>query len=622
MGQDERMEELVVTGAVFLFVVLATSWVADKWKLSAPLLLMAVGLVGSFLPFVHVQPLQPEFVLVALLPPLLYSAAVNTPIADFRTNLPSIVALSVGLVLFTVAGVGLVTWAILGVPLAAAFALGAIVAPPDAVAAAAVARRVGLPRRLVTVLEGESLVNDATALVSLRTATLALAASVTAAGVLGDFIWAVVSGVVVGVVVARLAGLAFRLLEGAVMPTALSFLVPFAAYVPAEQLHGSGVIAVVAAGLVLGHRAQVEQGASARLFGRINWATISFVLENSVFLLIGLQAHAILADAAASEVGVWRALAATAAVLVAVIALRMVWVLGTYALIGRRKGGDLRESVASGWAGMRGVVTLAAALSLPESVPQRPVLILIALGVTLGTLVVQGTTLGWLARRLGLRRPDPREDAVEQAMILQRAGVAGLKAAEAAARPGDDEALAGLRAEQERRVNAVWERLGRPDSEFEPPAAAAKRLRWAALEGQRAEVLKIRDESKADQAVISEVLGGLDLEESMLGLASAKADAVSASPFTVRSHAEPCEHLQVAPECLRPESGECLECVAEGTAPVHLRECLTCGHVACCDSSVGRHATRHYEATGHPVMRSFEPGESWRWCYVDELISE
>lgn len=616
------MQEIVVAVALFGLVVLVTSWASERLRLPAPLLLIAVGVIGSFLPFVHVPALQPEVVLVGLLPPLLYSAAVNTPMADFRRNLPAIGALSVGLVAFTMAGVGLVTWAILGVPAAAALALGAVVAPPDAVAATAVARRVGLPRDVVTVLEGESLVNDATALVGLRTALLGLTASVSAVSVAGDFAWAVASGVAIGFAAARLAGLGFRSLHSPAQTTVLSFLVPFAAYVPTEQLHGSGVIAVVTAGLVLGHRAQVEQDAAARLAGRVNWATIAFALENSVFLLIGLQAHTILADAAASPVGAAGTWAACAAVLGATIALRLVWVLAFFLIVGRHRGDSFRRSLITGWAGMRGVVTLGAALSLPADVPQRPVLVLIAMAVTVGTLVLQGTTLGRLARLLRLGGPDAREDAVEEALILQRANAAGIRTARRAARAGDEEALADLAADLERRTNGVWERLGRPDSDLEPPAVTLRRLRLAALKGQRAEVLRIRDGGKAEQSVVADVLGQLDLEEALLGSITAKAREVAATPFRAPAPRPPCVHLRDAPACTPPASAECLECVAEGTTPVHLRECLTCGHVGCCDSSPGRHATRHFAETGHPVMRSFEPGESWRWCYVDEVITD
>lgn len=572
-----QIESVLEMLTLFTLTVLLGCWLAERLHVSAPLLLIGVGVLGSELPFVHPPALEPEFVLVGLLPPLLYAAAVNTPLVDFRRNLAPIGWLSVGLVIFTTLGVAVVVWALLGVPFAAACALGAIVAPPDAVAATAVARQVGLPRRVVSILEGESLVNDGTALVSLRTATVALGASVTAVGVAGDFLWAVFSG----------------------------------------------VIAVVAAGLALGHRSYREQDAAARVSQRMNWTTISFVLENSVFLLLGLQTATIISEAAASGYDWPLIIAVCAATVAAVIVLRLLWTMLTHFAFGRRRGNSGREGFVIGWAGMRGVVTLAAALSLPEATPARPVLVLAALAVTVGTLLLQGLTLGPLVRRLGLRGPDPREDALTEAVVVQKAATAGLEAVHAAAGPGDAGFVEQLESVTSRRVNAIWERLGRPSDELETPSQTGRRLRLAALTAERETVLKVRDEGAAEQTVLSRVLASLDLEEIILDLASTKADAIRASePLVLSDAAQPCEHLQAAPPDVKPASTTgCLECEAEGLTPVHLRLCLTCGHVGCCDSSEGRHATRHYEESGHPVMRSFEPGESWRWCYIDEVVS-
>lgn len=630
--------ELLVPVAVFGCVLLSTTWLADRLRVSAPLLLMLVGVAGSVLPFVAEPVLSPDLVLVGLLPPLLYAAAVNTSLADFKDNLGAIGWLSVGLVVFTTFGVGLVVWAVLGVPFIAACAIGAVVAPPDAVAASAVARRVGLPRRVVTVLEGESLVNDATALVALRSALLALTTTVTFAGILLDFARAVILAVIIGYAVARLAGLAYRFIDESkvmshpgmsnpVMSTALSFLIPFLAYAPTEKVHGSGVLAVVVAGLVLGHRAQTEQDARTRIVQRTNWATIQFILENAVFLLIGLQARRIVTEATTGGFEAGTVVAVCGAALVAVIVLRVLWLLATRLVLRGRRWGrmSLREVLVVSWAGMRGVVTLAAALSLPADLPGRPVLVLAALVVTIGTLLVQGLTLPWLARRLDVHGPDPREDAIQEATVIQRASAIGLAAAEAAARPGDEAILSELRTDSTRRVNASWERLGRPSHELETPAQARHRLRLASIEAERAHVLQLRDAGQIDQEVLSSVLGGLDLQETIVRGFGHSAGRIQSADLTFRPPDEPCEHLRRAREqqaSPRPSGDTCGDCDAEGTTPVHLRMCLTCGNVGCCDSSTGRHATRHFEATGHPVMRSFEPGESWRWCYRDELLGE
>lgn len=613
--------ELVVTVTLFVLVVLGTTWLAERLRWSAPLLLMLVGVLGSVLPFVRVPELEPEFVLVVLLPPLLYASAVNTSLVDFRRHLVSIGWLSVGLVLITLAAVGLVVSAVLGVPLAAALALGAVVAPPDAVAATTVARRVGLPRRVVTLLEGESLVNDATALVSLRSALLALSAALSVGGILGDFAWAVASAVGIGFVVARLGGLAFRVMPNSELTTSLTFLLPFVAYVPTEELGGSGVLAVVVTGLVLGHRSQVEQGPEDRVAGRINWRTIQFLLENAVFLLIGLQARSIWSDAAASSFG-WGVIAATcAATVITVIVVRLVAVLATYAVTRRRsEAPSLSGALVIGWAGMRGVVTLAAALSLPEAVPAREVLVLTALAVTVGTLLLQGLTLPWLSRRVGLRGPDPREDAIEEAMILQRATASAFAAVEATASDDERPHLADLRERQTSALNAVWERLGRPD--VDTPATSRGRLYLRILRGQREAVLRIRDAGDADQIVLASVLAQLDVQETIAARMNRRVGAISDARLSLARPAEPCGHLAEAPACVVPVTPEgCPDCVREGLRPVHLRLCLACGNVGCCDSSPGRHAARHFDQVGHPVMRSFEPGESWRWCYVDGEIS-
>lgn len=614
--------EIVVTVTLFTFVVLVvTSW-ADRSRLSAPLALILVGIIGSFVPFVQVPALAPELVLVGLLPPLLYAAAVNTPLADFRSNITSIGWLSIGLVLFTMVGVAVVVEPMLDVPWPAAFAIGAVVAPPDAVAATAVARQVGLPRRVVTILEGESLVNDATALVSLRSATLALTAALSAGAVALDFGRAVVLAVLIGLGVARFAGIFFRRLPDAAMTVSLSFLVPFTAYVLTEELHGSGVLAVVVAGIVLGHRAQREQTAEARLSTRINWHTVQFLLENAVFLLIGLQTQSIVTRAWNSGVGHSMVVAVCLAALAAVIVLRLVWVLATGVFLVRRGSRPWAETLVLGWAGMRGVVTLAAALTLPLDTPGRPVLVLIALAVTIGTLLVQGLTLPPLARALRLRGPDAREDAIESAMILQRATSAGLAAVDEAAGPEDRETVALLRSENTHRLNNLWERLGRSTTELETPEEAHRRLRRVALDREREVILEIRDEGRADQTVVSEVLNVLDLEDVMTQRLVERQDAVRGA-LAVHSFARACIHLTEAKDCAVPTSYTgCPDCEREGLTPVHLRMCLTCGNIGCCDSSPGNHASKHFDATGHPVMRSFEPGESWRWCYLDQVISD
>lgn len=371
--------------------VLAVTAVAGRTDVPAPLVLIGVGIAASYVPGVPQIQLGPEVVLLGLLPPLLYSAALQTSLVDFNANRRAIFLLSVGLVVFTTAGVAvLVEWLVPGVGWPAAFAIGAVVAPPDAVAATAIGRRIGLPRRIVTILEGESLLNDATALVALRTAIAAGGIGISAGEVALDFLVAAGGGVLVGFLLFLAVAYLRRHVTDPVFDTGLSFVVPFLAFIAAEEIHASGVVAVVIAGLLLGHKAAIVQTAQSRIAERMNWRTISFVLENTVFLLIGLQAEWIFEDVGRSELSAGRIAAVCAATLVAVVVLRIVWVFfARYLLV--RPGPDAATGLRPpwtytfvlGWAGMRGVVTLAAAFVIPRDTPHQETLLLIAFTVVL-----------------------------------------------------------------------------------------------------------------------------------------------------------------------------------------------------------------------------------------------
>ena len=614
--------------------VLAVTALANRITFSAPLLLMLVGIGVSFLPFVDIPELSSEVVLLGFLPPLLYAAAIRTSVIDFRANRRSIAQLSVLLVVVTALGIGLITWLILPVSFPVAFAFGAVVAPPDAIAATTIARRIGLPRRLVTILEGESLVNDATAITCLRVAIAAIAGTVTATQATVGFLIAALGGLAVGLIVALVVIPIRRRITQPVFDTAISILVPFAAYLPAEELniggfHGSGVISVVTAGLILGHKSPVIQSGQSRLSERVNWATIQFLLENTVFLVIGLQARGIIEANSESELSGLQIAGFCAAVLGGVIAIRLLWVLGTRPFLFRRDKDTGNVSVpwsyalVIGWAGLRGVVTLAVAFLIPEGVPFRETLIFAAMVVTAGTLLLQGLTLPLLVRALKLRGPDPRSDALQAATVLQTSSNAAI--AHLGDIVGPDDALRTVEVLRDRiasRPEAMWEKLGRP-GDTETPAEQYRRLRLQSLDIERNEVLKIRSSGTVDHDIIEEVLGSFDIEESMLTIATERSDRLSEdTPVTTPTVAAgPCDHLERAPATINPNGpGICEDCVREGTRTVHLRICLSCGNVGCCNSSVGRHAERHFTQTTHPVARSFEPGVSWRWCYLDERI--
>ncbi|GAA1434792.1 Na+/H+ antiporter [Microlunatus lacustris] len=626
------METALAICAIVASVLVVTA-AAERLRFPAPLLLMLVGIGASFVPFVEAPELTPELVLVGFLPPLLYATAIRSSIIDFRTHRRPIAFLSVLLVVITALGIGLITWLVLPVPFAVAFALGAVVAPPDAVAATSIARRIGLPRRVVTLLEGESLLNDATAITCLRVALVAIAGAVSAAEIGLGFTIAV-AGALVGAAVAALAIVIRRRVHNPVFDTAISLLVPFLAYLPAEELgyhdfHGSGVIAVVTAGLLLGHKSPAIQSGQSRLAERVNWATIQFLLENTVFLLIGLQARRIVEALSTSTLSGGRIALFVVAVLVGVMVLRMVWVTISRFLIYRvdPETGEGRppwsHTIVVGWAGLRGVVTLAAAFLIPEDVEHRAVLIFAAMVVTAGTLLIQGLTLPALVRALRMRGPDARSDALQAATVLTTAGNAGLAALDRLARPDDEPSTVQLvRDRISARSDALWEKLGSSRDASETPAEQYRRLRLGALQAERDEVLRIRSGGSVDHAVIEQVLASFDIEESMLTITTERVDRLDENQ-SVATPVDPsgsCLHLDNAPADVEPSSELCLDCVREGTRSVHLRRCLACGKVGCCDSSAGRHAERHFHTSHHPVMRSHEDGETWRWCYVDERL--
>ncbi len=613
-------------------VAVLVAGLAEKRGLSAPILLIIVGVVGSYLPFIPEVRLTADMVLFGLLPPLLYAAAIRTSLVDFTRHRVAILSLSVGLILFTALGVAVVAYAMLPISFGLAFALGAIVAPPDAVAATAVARKIGLPRRVVTILEGESLLNDATALVALRTG-LAIAGlgnghgiiaaatdEVSAWTVVLNFVWALVGGVAIGAAVALLASFLRRRTLGPELDTAMSFTIPFVAFLPAEALGSSGVLAVVTAGLILGHRALTLQNARSRLSERINWASVQFILESAVFLMIGLQMQEIITETGNDSMSLSRVMVTSVVILVVVILLRPIWVIPSrWLLRPTARALPAAEAVLVSWAGMRGVVTLAAAFLIPTGADNRPALIFIALVVAIGTLVIQGLTLPLLARRLKVTGPDGREDALQQAVLTEHAVSAGLAVLD----DHDDESdelREQLRGDAARRTNRMWEQVGPRGADFkETPGDAYRRVRMAMMAAERAELVRLRDQGVAEHDLLADLLEQLDIEESVLELAQndrrdEERGTALRPPVALEGE---CSHLSQAPDHIDALSQDCEACQAEGVNAVHLRLCLTCGYVGCCDSSVGQHSTKHFRSSGHPVMESFEVGEGWRWCYVD-----
>jgi monovalent cation/hydrogen antiporter len=603
--------------------VLLCSAVAERIDVPAPFLLVVVGVVASYVPGVPQFELSEDVVLFGLLPPLLYAAAQGTSLVDFNANRRPILLLSVGLVAFTTAGVGLVTHLLLpAISWPLAFAIGAVVAPPDAVAATAIGRRIGLPRRITTILEGESLLNDATALVALSTALAVAEGSGFNVGRVGlDFLIAAGGGVLIGFAFFLLVARLRRHLTDPVLDSGMSLVVPFAAFIAAEEVHASGVIAVVIAGLFLGHKAPVLQTAQSRIAERLNWRTIAFLLENAVFLLIGLQARWIFEGAAGGPVSNWRILAICLATLAAVVLLRIVWVFPARYLI-IRPGPDAQTgqrppwtyTFVLGWAGMRGVVTLAAAFVIPEDTPNREVLLMMALTVVAGTLFLQGMTLPPLARLLRVPGPDPAEDALARATLLQQASKAAIHRLDELEYDDTQGVVELIRQRLDQRNFAAWERLATV-SERESPSDLYARVRLAMLEAERARVLEIRSAGTVPSEVVADVLAMLDVEESMLDVATEERREEQET-MSVRRTGGSCDDLEHFPAIETEPEPRCQACLDEGLTWVALRQCLECGNVGCCDSSVGQHATKHFQEDTHPVMETAEPGEDWRWCYV------
>jgi CPA1 family monovalent cation:H+ antiporter len=511
----------------------AVAGVARRFGWSAPLLLVVAGIAVSYLPGVDDYDLEPELVLYFILPPLLFAAAWQSSVINFKQNLRSIGLLSVGLVLFTTLAVGFAVHAVVpDMPWAAAFVLGAIVSPPDAVAATAVGRTVGLPRRLVTILAGESLVNDATALTAYRVAVGAAVAGGFSVwhGVL-EFLAAAVGGVLVGYLIAVAVEWLLQHLHDPVLENSTVLVLPFLAFAAAEELgyhgyHGSGVLAVVTAGLYLGHRSPRRQTAATRLQGTEVWRVIEFLLESVVFALIGLQLPTVLDELSDRDPGT---LALAGAVALGVtIAARFVWMYpGTYlprlvpSIAARDPSPPWTYPTVLAWAGMRGVVSLAAAFGLEADFPERDLILFLTFVVVIGTLLIQGLTLPALIRRLGVVGAEEQQDLVREAGAQHAAANAALERLDrelAGATAVPDDVVARLREKAEIRQLGAWERLGGRGAEgsMEPPTVSFRRLRRAMIDAEREVFIDLRDRGQIDDEVLQRVQRELDLEESIL----------------------------------------------------------------------------------------------------------
>jgi CPA1 family monovalent cation:H+ antiporter len=512
--------DVLIAILVVLVAIAILFEVARRIGVPYPTLFVLGGLALGFVPGIPRIELEPDLVLLVFLPPLLFSAAVETPSRDLKRDVVPILRLSVGLVLFTMVIVAVVIHQVTGLAWAAAFAFGAIVGPTDAIAATSVFRRLGMPRRIVTLVEAESLFNDATALVAYRTAVLAVASGAfVVADAVGGFALATAGGIGFGVVIGLGATALLRRVDDPPVEVLISLLVPFAAYLPAEELGLSGVLAAVAAGLVVGSRFGTILGPNSRLLWQSTWKMVGFVLNGFVFVLIGLQLPTVIAglggDSPLELAGL--------VVLVgfAVIATRLVWVAAASLLpnsprqqIARtdpRLAGRLTTVV--GWAGLRGAVSLAAALALPADFPERNLLLFLTFAVILITLVGQGLTLPLFVRRTGWDGVDFEADEATRARAAAyEAGLAEIARARVAW-PGHQPLIDRLESGLQDRT----EHLATDD-----PAETAERnqerieheaIQRAIIAAQRTAVIGLRDRREINDVTLRSIERDLDLEE-------------------------------------------------------------------------------------------------------------
>ncbi|TQJ87483.1 Na+/H+ antiporter [Streptomyces sp. SLBN-31] len=524
------MDQLALLFVLLLGAVLSVP-VGDRFGLPAPVLMTLLGMVLAVADFVPDVNVPPDLILPLLLPPLLYAAVRRTSWRQFAANIRPIFLLAVALVFVTTVCVAAVAHAVVpGLPVAAAVALGALVAPPDPVAATAVAGQLGLPRRLVSILEGEGLFNDVTAIVLYHVAvTAAVSGEFHAGRAALDLVLSAVVAVAVGVALGWGANRLLDLLGDATLQVGLTLLVPYASYVLAEEMHGSGVLAVLTTALFLAEYATDPDDVMTRLAGHTFWDIVDTLVTGVAFGLIGLELH----NAIRTASGRWGELLAwSAAILGVVVLVRLVYLLPatwlTQRLHAKRDHDEdiptgWRETVVMWWSGMRGVASVALALAIPlktddgSAFPDRDEIVFIAFGVIMGTLVLQGLTLPWLVKRLGVQSDTEREKKFERELAVRAA-----KAAKRRLREIEEveELPEELSEQMLRRAFEIGVRIS-PDMGEEERREAhemrvrrlkrMRRIQGELLSAARHEVLAARNEPGADPEVVDRVLRHLDV---------------------------------------------------------------------------------------------------------------
>jgi CPA1 family monovalent cation:H+ antiporter len=558
--------ELSVIAVGSVVSIVAVALFSQRLGIASPLLLVLAGAAIGTLPRVSATEIEPEWILGGVLPPLLYSAAINMPNTDFRRNLKPITGLAVMLVVVSTAAAGVLFHALMpeiGWP--AAFALAAVLSPTDAVAATSVGRKLGLPSRLLAILEGEGLVNDATALVLLRSAVAAMGAGVTAGGIIGDFVVAVIGAVAIGVLVGIINVRIRRRIADSVMNTAISFVVPFIAYIPAEDFGFSGVLAVVVAGLVTSELAARFLKAEDRITEETNWKTLAFLMEGFIFLLMGISLEDVLSYAGNNGFSIPQAALYGLIAALLLIAVRFIFVVPLVAMIRREdqraadskehvegwkdklKNDDIPDGIESrrverlerrvamvsadiefrmreslgwragtvlAWSGMRGAVTVAAAQTLPVDTPYRAELVLIAYVGAAAMLLLQGSTLPWVIRKFRVEGDSEEEIREQYSAMLGEIFTAGSEALDEAVETGQADSLTAERVRRDSLLRP-GERPPR-DGSLDQSRRQYLDLRLVVLRAERERLLHHRLIGTYTSEVIDTAQRMLDLEEARL----------------------------------------------------------------------------------------------------------
>jgi monovalent cation/hydrogen antiporter len=513
-----------------LLAVAGLAVLARKLQIAYPILFVIGGLLLGFVPGLPPLHLDPQLVFVLFLPPLLYPAAFFTPWRDFHANLGPILRLAIGLVLFSTVVVAWFVHHFFGLPLAAGFVLGAIISPPDAVAATAITQGLRVPRRIVTILDGESLVNDATSFTAYRFAVAAVmtgAFSLAGAGL--KFVAVVIGGIIVGVAVGWVATSVQRRLDDPPVQTTLSLLTPYATYLIAERVQASGVLAVVVAGLYVGWRAPEVFSSRMRLVAYSVWNMVVFILNGFIFILIGLELPEVVRSLSGRSLG--QAIGLSALVVALLIIVRIVWFFSS-TFVAKLMRHDSRcrlprptwrHFVLMSWAGMRGVDSLAAALALPfvtesgKPFPERGLIVFITFGVILGTLVLQGLSLSPLIRWLKIVDDHSLEEEERQARLKANQAALAKLAEIAKSHHVDESVLGRLRAEYEDRIGQLsGHEDGSDHGKLSIYSADYEELSREILGEERKTILNLRNERVINDHVLRRIQRDLDLAEARM----------------------------------------------------------------------------------------------------------